>query len=66
MKFPIGLGLSSLIMMFIVLTMATLMSLTLATSYREAQFTKRQIETTQAYYLKEAQANRYRAETKQP
>lgn len=63
MKLPIGLGMSSLITMFIVLTMATLTSLTLATSYRERTLTQRQIETTKAYYLEEAQRNQYRAQT---
>lgn len=63
MKLPIGLGMSSLITMFIVLTMAALTSLTLATSYRESVLTQRQIETTKTHYLKEAQKNQYKAQT---
>lgn len=56
-KMPIGIGICSLVMMFIALTMASIMSLTLMTSYREARLTQKSIEATKAYYQAEAKAN---------
>lgn len=54
---PIGVGICSLVMMFITLTMASIMSLTLMTSYRESKLTKRRIAMNKAYYAAEAKAN---------
>ena len=54
---PMGIGISSLVMMFIALTMASIISLTLMTSYRESNLTQKSIETTKAYYEAEAKAN---------
>lgn len=56
-KMPMGIGISSLVMMFIALTMASIISLTLMTSYRESNLTQKSIETTKAYYEAEAKAN---------
>lgn len=57
-KMPIGVGICSLVMMFIALTMASIMSLTLMTSYRDGKLTKRRIAINKAYYAAEAKANR--------
>ena len=56
-KMPIGIGICSLVMMFIAVTMASIISLILMTSHRETQLTQKSIETTKAYYQAEASAN---------
>lgn len=56
-KMPIGIGISSLMMMFIGLTMASIMGLSLMTSYRDFKLTQKEIESTKAYYEAEAKAN---------
>ena len=58
LKMPIGIGVSSLMMMFIGLTMASIMGLSLMTSYRDYQLTQKEVESTKAYYEAEAKANR--------
>jgi len=56
-KMPIGLGICSSVMMFMTITMVSLMSLILMTTTKEARLCEESIEVTKAYYKAEARAN---------
>ena len=57
LKMPIGIGICTLILILIALTTASIMGLTLITSYRDSKLTQKSIEATQDYYQAEARAN---------
>lgn len=56
-KIPIGLGVSSLMMMFLTVTLTSLMTLSIMTAYREKQLSKKSVDYIKAYYKADAVAN---------
>ena len=55
-KIPLGLGICSLIMIFITLTMVVLTSLNLMSAYKAKEQTEKTISYVQAYYVAEKEA----------